>query len=44
MVPFLSENGVVLPNLDGDKLNRQRVLVEKIKRYDSALSEMPLFY
>lgn len=44
MLPFLSENGVVLSNLDRDKLNRQRTLVEKIKRYDSALSEMPLFY
>ena len=44
MLPFLSENGVVLPKLYRDKLNCQRVLVEDIKRYDSALSEMPLFY
>ena len=44
MLPFLSGNGVGLSNLDGDKLNRQNELVEEIKRYDSILSERPLFY
>lgn len=44
MLPFLSNHGVVLSNLDGDKLNCQKALVEEIRRCDSGLSKMPLFY
>lgn len=44
ILPFLSNHGVVLSNLDGDKLNCQKALVEEIRRCDSTLSEMPLFY